>query len=300
MTMKVGIDSYCFHRYFGEVYPHQTPPAADEKMTMDDFLDFAKKLDVDGVSLESCFFPSFEKTWFLDLKAKLDDYGFDRVYAWGHPDGLEAGKNREAFDDMVSQIPNAKLIGADVMRVVASSLMFRFEPHGPQLDILVDWFKEAVKVAEDYDVILAVENHIDYTSDECKELLDRVDSPYLGLNLDTGNFLRLLDDPVDGAAKLADRVYATHIKDLKPVKGVNAKEWYFFSSTPVGDGLVDNQKLAQILYDADYKGFLAVETDSLHPDYENQEHAAVEKSVKRLKEIAANVVEKQRGGGGFG
>jgi sugar phosphate isomerase/epimerase len=287
--MKVGIDSYCFHRYFGEVYPHQTAPPEDEMMTMEDFLDFAKKLDVDGVSLESCFFPSFEKEWFLDLKAKLDEYGFDRVYAWGHPDGLEAGKNREAFEDMVSQIPNAKLIGADVMRVVASSLMFRFEPHGPQLDILTEWFKEAVKVAEEHDVILAVENHIDYTSDEIKELLDRVDSPYFGVNLDTGNFLRLLDDPVEGAKKLADQVYATHIKDLKPVKGLNATEWYFFSSTPVGDGLVDNEQLAQILYDADYEGFLAVETDSLHPDYENEEHAAVEQSVKRLKEIAASV-----------
>ncbi len=289
MAMKTGIDSYCFHRYFGEVYPHQTPPPQDELMTMEDFLTFAKKLDVDGVSLESCFFPSFDKGWFLDLKAQLDDYGFDRVYAWGHPDGLEAGKNRAEFDSMIAQIPNARLIGADVMRIVASSLMFRFEPHGPQLDILTKWLKEAVKVAEEYDVKLAVENHIDYTADECVELLDRVDSPYLGLNLDTGNFLRLLDDPVDGAAKLADRVLATHIKDLKPVKGVNVKEWYFFSSTPVGDGLVDNQKLAQILYDANYQGFLAVETDSLHPDYENQEHAAVEKSVKALKKIAANV-----------
>ena len=290
MAMKIGIDSYCFHRYFGEVYPHQTAPPENEKMTMEDFLTFAKKLDVDGVSLESCFFPSFEKEWFIDLKAQLDEYGFDRVYAWGHPDGLEAGKNRDAFDDMVAQIPNARLIGADVMRVVGSSLMFRFEPHGPQLDILEKWFKEAVKVAEEYDVKLAMENHLDYTSDECVDLLNRVNSPYLGLNLDTGNFLRLLDDPVDGAKKLADRVLATHIKDLLPVRGVNATEWYFFSSTPVGAGLVDNQKLAQILYDANYQGFLAVETDSLHPDYENQEHAAVEQSVKVLKEIAANVM----------
>ena len=193
MTMKVGIDSYCFHRYFGEVYPHQTAP--DFTMTMEDFLDFAKNLQVDGVSLESCFFPSFDKGWFMDLKAQLDDYGFDRVYAWGHPDGLEAGKNRDEFDSMVRQIEYASWIGAPVMRVVASSLMFRFEPHGPQIDILVDWFKEAVKVAEDYDVKLAVENHIDYTADECVELLDRVDSPYLGLNLDTGNFLRLLTQP---------------------------------------------------------------------------------------------------------
>jgi sugar phosphate isomerase/epimerase len=285
--MKIGIDSYCFHRYFGEVYPHQTAP--DKKMTMEDFLAYAKFLGVDGVSLESCFFPSFEKSWFQSLKAQLDEYGFDRVYAWGHPDGLEAGKNRAAFDDMVAQIPNAKLIGADVMRVVASSLMFRFEPHGPQIDILVDWFKEAVKVAEEYDVKLAVENHIDYTSDECVELLERVDSPYLGLNLDTGNFLRLLDDPVEGTRKLAKRVYATHIKDLKPVRSVNATEWYFFSSTPVGDGLVDNQKIAQLLYEADYQGFLAVETDSLHPDYAGQEFAAVEQSVKVLRRLAASV-----------
>ncbi|MCO5196088.1 MAG: sugar phosphate isomerase/epimerase [Anaerolineae bacterium] len=289
MAMKVGIDSYCFHRYFGEVYDHQTAPPASDMMTMEDFLTFAKKLDVDGVSLESCFFPTFDKAWFVDLKAQLDEYGFDRVYAWGHPDGLEAGKNRDAYDDMIAQIPNAALIGADVMRVVASSLMFRHEPHGPQIDILVGWFKDAVKVAEEHGVKLAVENHIDYTSDECVELLDRVDSPYLGLNLDTGNFLRLLDDPVEGAKKLANRTLATHIKDLKPVKGLDAREWYFFSSTPVGDGLVDNQKLAQILYDADYQGFLAVETDSLHPDYENREHWAVEQSVANLKKIAAAV-----------
>lgn len=290
MRMKVGIDSYCFHRYFGEVYGHQTPPPEHERMTMEDFLAFAHKCEVDGVSLESCFFPSFDAGWFGELKAQLDDYGFDRVYAWGHPDGLEAGKNRAAFDDMLAQIPNARLIGADVMRVVASSLMFRFEPHAPQIEILSGWFKEAVKVAEEYGVKLAVENHIDYTSDECVELLDRVDSPWLGLNLDTGNFLRLLDDPVEGARKLAPRVLATHIKDLKPVKGVDARAWYFFSSTPVGDGLVDNQALAQILYDAGYKGFLAVETDSLHPDYENQEHAAVEQSVRVLKQLASNVV----------
>lgn len=287
--MKVGIDSYCFHRFFGEVYPHQTPPPESERMTVFDFVDLAKGLEVDGVSLESCFFPAYDQAFFSDLKARLDAYGFDRVYAWGHPDGLEAGKNRDEFNSMLKHIEYAKMIDAPVMRIVASSLMFRFEPHGPQIDILAGWLKEAVKVAESYDIKLAVENHIDYTADECVELLDRVNSPYLGLNLDTGNFLRLLDDPVEGARKLADRVYATHVKDLKPVRGVDAREWFFFSSTPVGDGLVDNQKLAQILYDANYQGFLAVEVDSMHPDYKDQEHWAVEKSVWELKRIARSV-----------
>ena len=34
--MKIGIDSYCYHRFFGEVYPDQEP--AQKKMTMQDFL----------------------------------------------------------------------------------------------------------------------------------------------------------------------------------------------------------------------------------------------------------------------
>ena len=285
--MKVGIDSYCFHRFFGEVYPGQPQPA--KQMTMDDFLDFAKELDVDGVSLESCFFPTMDSAWFADLNAHLDAYGFDRVYAWGHPDGLEAGKNRDAYDDMIAQIPNARLIGADVMRVVGSSLMFRHEPHRPQLEILAQWFKDAVKVAADHGVKLAVENHIDYTADECLWLIEEVGSPYFGLNFDTGNFVRLLDDPIEGMKKLAKYTFATHIKDLKVRKGVPVTEWYFFSSTPVGDGIVDNLKLAQYLKDANYQGFLAVETDHLHPDYNYDEHAAVRQSVQELKRIAGQL-----------
>ncbi len=285
--MKVGIDSYCFHRFFGEVYPGQPQPP--KPMTMEDFLAFAKELEVDGVSLESCFFPSMDPGWFADLKAQLDSYGFDRVYAWGHPDGLEAGKNRSAYEDMVAQIPNAQRIGADVMRVVGSSLMFRHEPHQPQLEILAQWFKEAVKVAEDHGVKLAVENHIDYTADECLWLIEAVGSPYFGLNFDTGNFVRLLDDPIEGMKKLAKYTLATHIKDLKVRKGVPVTEWYFFSSTPVGEGIVDNLKLAQLLKDAGYKGFLAVEIDHLHPDYNYDEHAAVRQSIQQLKRIASQL-----------
>jgi len=136
---------------------------------------------------------------------------------------------------------------------------------------------------------MAVENHIDFTADEMLRLLTAVNSPYLGINFDTGNFVRLLDDPVKGMEKLAKYVYATHIKDLKPQKGVAADEWYFFSSTPVGDGIVDNMKLARLLARAGYQGFLAVEIDFLHPDYLADEDRAVAKSIQELKKIAAAV-----------
>jgi hypothetical protein len=38
-------------------------------MSMEDFLVYAKFFDVDGVSLESCFFLSFDKAWFKEESA---------------------------------------------------------------------------------------------------------------------------------------------------------------------------------------------------------------------------------------
>jgi sugar phosphate isomerase/epimerase len=286
--MKVGIDSYCYHRFFGEVYPWQDRPA--KTMTLEDFLHRAHELAVDGVSLESCFIPNKDPGYLRHIGEMLDDWQMDRVYAWGHPDGLEGGSNTYAYGEMIEGFEQARCIGAEVMRVVGSSLRFRDQPHEPQLERLTTMFRAAVRVAEAAGVKMAVENHIDFTSDEMLRLVTDVGSPYLGINFDTGNFLRLLDDPVKGMEKLAKHVYATHIKDLKVQPGAAADDWYFFSSTPVGDGVVDNLKLAQLLDEAGYEGFLAVEIDCLHSDYRGEEDAMVEKSVKQLKRIAAAIL----------
>ena len=87
--MKVGIDSYCYHRYFGEIYPDQTDPGL--RWTFRDFVRRAVELAVDDVSLESCFFESLDPGYLSELGAVLDEKGLSRVLAWGHPDGLEAG-----------------------------------------------------------------------------------------------------------------------------------------------------------------------------------------------------------------
>jgi 3-oxoisoapionate decarboxylase len=282
--MKIGIDSYCYHRFFGEVYPHQKKPP--KQMTLEGFIQRAHELKVDGVSLESCFIPRFDASYLSEIKGMLDEYKLDRVFAWGHPDGLEGGRNQKAYEEMVKSIEYAKAIGADVMRVVGASLVFRNDPHGPMLEKLTAMFKEAVKTAAAANVKLADENHIDFNADEMLSLIKAVDSPYFGINFDTGNFMRVLDDPIKGMQKLAKYTFSTHVKDLKPNRQASVDDWYFFSTTPTGEGLVDNQKLAQLLHDAGYKGFLAVELDTLHPDYHDDEDKAVAQSVKELRRIA--------------
>src|SRR5512136_2668489 len=123
--MKVGVDHYCYHRFFGEVYKQQKAP--DRRMSVEQYIKRCAELGCGGLSIETCFVPRFDKEYLSTIKGMLDEYKLDRVWAWGHPDGLERGKNKKAYDEMIGQIENAKAIGAKVMRVVGSSLEFRFE-----------------------------------------------------------------------------------------------------------------------------------------------------------------------------
>ncbi len=290
--MKIGIDSYCYHRLLGEVYDDQQPPA--ENITLEWFIQRAHELGVDGVSLESCFIPRFDAAYLSEIKDMLDEYGMDRVYAWGHPNGLEGGANESAYDDMMSHMEHAEAIGADVMRVCGSSLMFRFRDHDRQLDTLTRMFQNAMPEAESRGIKIADENHIDFNSEEMLRLIHQVNSPNFGINFDTGNFMRVLDDPIAGMQKLAKYTFSTHIKDLRPQANCGVNSWHFFACTPSGCGLVDNLALARMLKDANYQGFLAMEIDYLHEDYrhdwdDKDEDKAVEASVKELKRIVNEI-----------
>jgi sugar phosphate isomerase/epimerase len=283
--MKVGIDSYCYHRYFGEIYPDQPDPGV--RWSFHDFVRRAGELGVDDVSLESCFFDSLEPGYLAELGAVLDEHRLSRVLAWGHPDGLEAGRNEEAWRQLNALIPKAVCIGAGIMRIVASSLMFRFEPHAPQIEAIVRMLKLSAKIARDHGVILALENHIDYTSAEILEILERVDSDALKVNFDTGNTLRMMEDPVAAARRLGPYTVATHTKDVAACRHVRPEEWYFFSSVPVGTGLIDIPGVVRALAESGYQGVLAVESDH-HKDNQDEDQL-VAQSIAYLKALVAGL-----------
>jgi len=211
----------------------------------------------------------------------------ERVLAWGHPDGLEAGRNEDAYQEMNSLIPKARFMGADIMRIVASSLMFRNEPHEPQIEAIVKMLRASVRIAEDNDVILAIENHIDYTSEEIYQILERVNSESLKVNFDTGNTLRMMEDPVAAAERLGPYTVATHTKDVDACRHVRPEEWYFFSSVPVGTGLIDMPGVVKALKACGYTGVLAVESDH-HKDNQDEDKLVAD-SVAYLKTLLAEI-----------
>ena len=283
--MKIGIDSYSYHRLFGEVYGAQEVPK--QLKTVEDFLGMAKNLGVEGVSLETCFLPSLEEQYLKDLGDSIADYGFESVFAWGHPAGLERGLNTKAFEEMKSMIPKTKLIGADIMRIVGSSFTWYREDHKEHLERLIPMYVEATKIAEDNGVKLAVENHSDYTIDEMLTILEAVDSPSFGINFDTGNCVRLLDDPVAGMEKLAPYVLSTHIKDVTLHPSAKPTDWYYFCGVPVGFGIVEMEKIIEILCKRDYQGMLAIEIDFPAPKWTNFEDEMIAISVANLKKMVA-------------
>jgi 3-oxoisoapionate decarboxylase len=280
--MKVGIDSYSYHRYFGEVYGNQKKPS--RSMTYADFLVRAAAFKVDGVSLETCFFESLDESYLKGLKDLCDAGKLEVVVAWGHPLGFEGGKKPEAVEDLKKHFRTCHILGTRVMRVVGSSLDYRNDPHGPQIERLTKIFRECAKMAGDEGIVLADENHFDFTTDEYLGLIQAVGSPHFGMCFDTGNCLRNGDDPVASARLLGKHIFATHTKDVMAQYGWNPKDWAFFSCTPVGQGLIDFPGVVGELEKIGYTGLFAIELDYMDPTFKDED-IAVKSSVDYLKKL---------------
>jgi len=282
--MQIAIDSYCYHRLFGEWYDGlQTDPG--RRMTVWDFLDRAQALGVQGVSLESCFVP-FDQPGVLErLRDELDQRGLARVWAWGHPNGLRSGTDAAAAEDLRRHIAIAAQLGASVMRICAGGRRTRVADWAEHKAGLIHLLRPLLVDAKHHGVVLAIENHIDLYAHELHDLLTSIDSPWLGVCFDTANNLRLFEHPLAVARLLAPWVRATHIKDVTTQRG-DPRTFAFWPSVPVGEGLVEIPAILDVLRSVGYQGLLAVEIDYLHPRYPDEE-AALGQSLDQLRALLA-------------
>jgi hypothetical protein len=93
-------------------------------------------------------------------------------------------------------------------------------------------------------VSLAVENHQDLTTAELLRLMEIVDSQWVGVCLDTGNGLALLDDPMETARAFAPLVKTVHLKDYQVCARANG---FVLIGCPLGEGVVDLRGIADLL-----------------------------------------------------
>jgi sugar phosphate isomerase/epimerase len=96
--------------------------------------------------------------------------------------------------------------------------------------------RRAVAIATRKQVRLALENHKDWTAEEFVKLLKEFDSPWLGICLDTGNNLALLDDPMELVDALLPYTMSTHIKDMAVTP---YPDGFLLSEVVLGHGFLD-------------------------------------------------------------
>ena len=271
--MRIGIDNYCYHEQL----------APNGPWSVDDFLRRAAELRVDGVSLETAFLPSREADFLRRLREHLDVLNLDRVLAWGHPDGLQGGKRRAAADEIKEYLRCAVALGAKTMRIVAGSYRTFHEDHGEQIRNVVEILRGVVPQAEALGVVLALENHLDFTTTEVLRIVEGVQSPFLRITYDSGNAYRLGENPVEAARRVGPYVVATHIKDVMEGPAAADRPVTRWPSVPLGSGLIDLPGVFDALVTAGYTGLLCVEIDFLQWDGGSRD-VAVARSVEYLRE----------------
>lgn len=237
------------------------------RMNLTQFIDYAAAQRAEGVELLDYFWKD-EKTELPAVKQQIADKGLTlAVYSIGndffHPDAVERAKE---LDELKHGVDVANQLGVNLMRVFSGN--FR---EGYTLEDGMGWIIEGLAAGAEYahrhGVTLALENHglMAGRSDQVKAIIERVGSPALRANLDTGNFLLVGQNPTDAAQELASYVALVHLKDFRKARPDETIHVYKgldgvgYTGTVTGEGGVDLPKIIAILNTAGYTGWLSLE-----------------------------------------
>ncbi len=256
--MRIGCCAYSYRKYL-----------ESGEMTMEGFIDTAAGMGLDGVELTSYYFPKTDLDYLHGLKKRCLELGLDVAgAAVGSKFTLAAPEERAAQVVMTKHwLEHAVELGAPELRVFAG-----ITPDGYDDADAFGWAVEALsdcaETAAEKGVVLALENHggITTKAEQVIDLIETVDSDWLRVNLDTGNFGMDPDtDPYVGMEIVAAYAVTAHYK-------VSMK-------TPDGKDPVDADRVVDVLGRAGYKGFLNME-------YEEDEEPrdAIPRIVEELKQ----------------
>lgn len=244
--------AYSFRDFF--VKPNAQPAAnAAPKKTLDlfQFVDLCFENGCAGTELTSYYFPPNVTDQFL---AKLRRHCFLRGVAVsgtsvGNTFTLPPGPERAKQVALVKTwIDHAAVLGAPHIRIFAGGAGKL--SRGDAVKYALECIEECCEYAGQKGIFLGLENHggIVAQPSELLELVKAVKSPWFGVNLDTGNFNT--EDPYRDLAECAP--YAVNVQIKADLRRKGAK-----TSEPA-----DLPRLAKLLRDAGYQGYVALEYES--------------------------------------
>ncbi len=109
---------------------------------------------------------------------------------------------------------------------------------------------------------LAVENHKDRLVSELLEMLQRLSSECVGVCVDTGNNIALLEQPTEVVEALAPFAFSTHLKDMAVQE---YPEGFLLAEVPLGQGFLDLARIVKTLRQANPKLHFCLEMITRDP-----------------------------------
>lgn len=269
--MKLGIDSYSFHRFFGETTKWEEP--LNHQWSLQDFLNFVEEQHLQLASLETVYL----NPQTLNIEEILCNWlqAPDRevVFTWGHPNGFDGGRKPELLLDALQFLQIARSVGVNQMRIVCGNHWnFSTDPI-ERFELLKPLVAELLEVATQSGILLSVENHADFPVQTLMDFIESFDSPNLGLCLDLGNAIRVGDDAEAVLGELdLEKVFMIQVKDVRRIEGQSAPTGWW-PTVPFGSGDVHLEKCMQVLKRRGYRNLIIVELSNLYTDLKEVEIA---------------------------
>jgi len=110
--------------------------------------------------------------------------------------------------------------------------------------------ERAEPLLKKHQVKLALENHKDWRVAEMSAMMEKISSEWVGICIDTGNSISLLEEPNHVVEAYARWGLSCHIKDM----GVKEyEEGFLLSEVPLGKGFLDLKKMMAVMRQANPK-----------------------------------------------
>ncbi|MCX6226921.1 MAG: TIM barrel protein, partial [Bacteroidia bacterium] len=196
----------------------------------------------------------------LRLKDFAEEHNMYLEWGGGQhiPRDLSTWVKKNLFNHNRTAAQEAAKLGTRIIRSCSGGLM-RWNPKSLPTQQMLDEMAVALSAQKqmlmDYNVILAIETHFEFTTFELLRLFEACGAKpgeWLGICLDTMNLLTMLEDPVMATERVLPWIVSTHIKDgalrVPAFAGMTEKGVGFKSFTaPFGQGVIDFDQILTLL-----------------------------------------------------
>ena len=269
--VKLAISSYSYWHF------------RDPKISIEGVIDRAAALGVEGVEILHRQMDGEDRAYLQSLKRRAFVNGLDLICLSIHQNFVSPDKEvrRAQVEHTLRCIELAYALGIPSIRINSgrwNTVSFDelmalrgIEPPIPGYteDDAYDWCIESMAAcmnkAQECGVLLALENHWGLTREPegVLRIVNAVNSPWLGVLMDTGNFLEAPYDKLE--------VMAPHTVFVQAKTYFGGGEWYTLD--------LDYHRIAAMLSEVGYKGYVSLEMEGKEdPDI------AVPKSIALLRE----------------